>query len=86
MPEISRFFGIIIAMFFDDHNPPHFQARYAGNKVAIEIESLRILEGTISPRALGLVIEWAAQHKEDLLNNWTLTKNNQTPKKIEPLI
>ncbi len=85
MPEISRFYGIIIAMFFDDHNPPHFHARYAGNKVAIEIESLRILEGTISPRALGLVIEWAAQHKEELLNNWALAKDNQTLKKIEPL-
>ena len=57
MPEISRFYGIIIAMFFDDHNPPHFHARYAGEKVAIEIESFRVLEGRISPRALGLVIE-----------------------------
>ncbi len=70
MPEISRFYGIIIAMFFDDHNPPHFHARYAGEKVAIEIESLRILEGHLLPRALGLVIEWAAQHRNELLNNW----------------
>ena len=85
MPEISRFYGIIIAMFFDDHNPPHFHARYAGEKVTIEIESLRIIEGQISPWALGLIIEWAAQHKEELLNNWELAKNNQTPNKIEPL-
>ena len=85
MPEISRFYGIIIAMFFDDHNPPHFHARYAGEKVAIEIESLRILEGHLSPRALGLVIEWAAQHRNELLQNWELAKNNQAPKKIEPL-
>ena len=49
MPEISRFYGIIIAMFFDDHDPPHFHARYAGKKVAIEIESLRILEGSLPP-------------------------------------
>lgn len=85
MPEISRFYGIIIAMFFADHNPPHFHARYAGDKVAIEIESLRIIEGTIPPRALGLVIEWASQHKDELMNNWELTKNNRTPNNIEPL-
>jgi len=85
MPEISRFYGIIIAMFFDDHNPPHFHARYSGEKVAIEIESLRIIDGHIAPRALGLVIEWAAQHKDELMNNWELAKNNRTPNKIEPL-
>jgi len=49
MPEISRFYGIIVAMFFDDHNPPHFHARYGAEKVAIEIETLRILEGHLSP-------------------------------------
>jgi hypothetical protein len=85
MPEISRFYGIIIAMFFDDHNPPHFHARYAEEGVAIEIESLRIMEGHIPPRALGLVVEWATQHKEELLNNWELARRNQAPKKIEPL-
>jgi hypothetical protein len=85
MPEISRFYGIIVAMFFGDHNPPHFHARYGDEKVAIEIETLRILEGDLSPRALGLVIEWAAQHKNELLENWELAKNNQAPRKIEPL-
>lgn len=85
MPEISRFYGIIIAMFFDDHNPPHFHARYGREKVVIEISSLRVLEGRISPRALGLVIEWASQHQEELLNDWELAKGNQTPRKIEPL-
>ena len=85
MPEICRFFGIIIAMFFADHNPPHFHARYGSEKATIEIETLRIIEGNLPPRALGLVIEWAAQHKEELLQNWELTKNGQAPKKIEPL-
>ena len=85
MPEISRFYGIIIAMFFDDHNPPHFHARYAEESVAIEIESLRIMEGHIPPRALGLVVEWATQHKKELLNNWELARLNQAPNKIEPL-
>jgi hypothetical protein len=85
MPEISRFYGIIIAMFFDDHNPPHFHARYGKERIAIEIYSLRILEGHIPPRALGIVIEWASQHKDELLSNWELAKSNQHPKKIEPL-
>lgn len=85
MPEICRFYGIIIAMFFDDHNPPHFHARYSGDKVAIEIESLRILEGQLPARALGLVIEWASQHQSELMENWNLAENNQAPKKISPL-
>ncbi|MDY6830602.1 MAG: DUF4160 domain-containing protein [Thermodesulfobacteriota bacterium] len=85
MPEISRFYGIIVAMFFGDHNPPHFHARYGDEKVVIEIETLRILEGNLSPRALGLVIEWASQHKTELLQNWELAKSNQTPRKIKPL-
>ena len=85
MPEISRFFGIIIAVFYDDHNPPHFHARYAGGKVSIEIETLRVLEGSISPRALGLVMEWAMLHKQELMKDWELAKSNQPPLKIEPL-
>ena len=85
MPEISRFFGIIIAMFYDDHNPPHFHARYGKDNVVIEIDSLRVLEGHISHRALGLVMEWASQHREELLSDWELAKQNEPPKKIPPL-
>ena len=85
MPEISRFYGIIIAMFYDDHNPPHFHARYGSEKVIIDIDSLRILGGSFSPRALGLVIEWASQHREELMTNWELAKNNMELKKIDPL-
>jgi len=72
-------------MFFDDHNPPHFHARYGKDNVAIEISSLRVLEGQISPRALGLVVEWASQHERELLANWDLAKNSQPIKKIPPL-
>ncbi len=85
MPEISRFFGIIVAMFFDDHNPPHFHARYGKDGVAIEIASLRVLEGQIPARALGLVMEWALQHQKELLQDWNLAKNNKPLKKIAPL-
>ena len=72
-------------MFFDDHNPPHFHARYGGDKVAIGIESLRILDGQLPARALGLVIEWASEHQSELLKNWDLAKNNMAPNKISPL-
>ncbi|MEW6620020.1 MAG: DUF4160 domain-containing protein [bacterium] len=85
MPEISRFYGIIIGMFYDDHNPPHFHARYGKDKAAVEITTLRVLEGKIPPRSLGLVVEWASQHQEELLQDWELAKNNQPPKKIIPL-
>jgi len=72
-------------MFFDDHNPPHFHARYGDYRVAVEINSLRVLEGRIPPRALGLVMEWASQHQSELLRNWELANNNQPPEKIAPL-
>ena len=85
MPEICRFYGIIIAMFYDDHNPPHFHARYGKDWVVIEINSLRVLDGRFSSRALGLVIEWASQHQEELLKDWELAKNNQPLEKISPL-
>jgi hypothetical protein len=85
MPEVSRFFGIIIAMFFDEHNPPHFHARYGSDRAAIEIRSLRILEGKLSPRVLGLVVEWASQHQDELLDNWEAARLNQPPRKISPL-
>jgi phosphomannomutase len=85
MPEICRFYGIIIAMFFDDHNPPHFHARYGKDNVVIEISSLRVLEGQFPPRALGLVVEWASQHERELLANWDLARNDQPIKKIPPL-
>jgi len=85
MPEISRFYGIIIAMFYDDHNPPHFHARYGKASAAIGIDSLRGLEGGIPHRALGLTMEWASQHQKELLNNWNLAKKNKPPKSITPL-
>jgi hypothetical protein len=59
MPEISRFFGIVIKMFFDDHNPPHFHAFYGEDQGLIDIRHLAVFAGWLPPRALGLVIEWA---------------------------
>ena len=85
MPEISRFFGIIILMYYDEHAPPHFHARYGSDKAALEIASLRVLEGKLPSRALGLVVEWASQHQEELMMNWEAARNDRPPQKIQPL-
>jgi len=84
MPEISRFLGIVIRMFYEDHAPPHFHAEYGDYKVLIEITS-RIVEGRFPPHALRAVLDWADIHERELLANWDLAKNRQQPRKIEPL-
>jgi hypothetical protein len=85
MPEISRFFGIIIKMFWEDHQPPHFHAFYAGQQAIIEIYTLSVFAGGLSPRALGLVIEWANCHQQALLENWRRAQAQQPLQKIAPL-
>jgi len=85
MPEISRFYGIVIAMFFSEHNPPHFHARYGMKKAAIRISDLSVSEGLLPPRVLGLVIEWAAKHRSELLENWNKIAQGLQPEPIEPL-
>lgn len=85
MPEISRFYGIIIKMYFSDHNPPHFHVEYNDFKAEVEIETFNIRNGYIPKRVYMLVIEWAINHKDELIRNWELTKSNQLPIKIEPL-
>jgi hypothetical protein len=85
MPEISRFFGIIIAMYYDDHPPPHFHVRYAGQKAIIAIPSLVLQSGNLSPRVFGMVMEWAAQHRAELLRNWELAQQQAPLNRIAPL-
>lgn len=85
MPQISRFFGIIIKMFFDDHNPPHFHAEYGEYKAEIGITDLNVLRGELPARALGLVIEWALRHKSELLENWERMENDEPFNNIAPL-
>ncbi len=87
MPEISRFYGIIIYMYVKDHNPPHFHAKYNEFEGTFSIENFAVLNGKLPSKALSLVIEWAAQHQEELLENWTkLTETDQASfNKIEPL-
>jgi hypothetical protein len=85
MPQISRFFGIVIAMYFDDHAPAHFHAKYGSDECLISISDLRVIEGRIPSRALGMVIEWATIHQQELIADWELAKSLQPLKQIEPL-
>jgi hypothetical protein len=85
MPEISRFYGIIVQMYFGDHPPPHFHVRYAGRKAKIAVDTLAVIEGALPPRALGLVIEWAALHQGELRAAFDNVTNMQPPGRIEPL-
>jgi hypothetical protein len=85
VPRISYFFGISIAMYFDDHPPPHFHARYAGTKAQISIRTLEVIGGRLPPRAMGLVLEWASLHREELADNWELAREGRPLRKIAPL-
>ena len=85
MPTISMFYGIIIQMFWDDHAPPHFHALYAEYEVLVNITTLEVIKGTMPRRALSLVLEWAFEHRTELLEDWTLCNQHQAPKKIPPL-
>ncbi len=85
MPRICSFFGIVIWMYWNDHNPPHFHAEYDDFEILIKIDDLSIYAGYLPSRALGLVIEWASQHQEELIQNWKLTQERLPPKKIEAL-
>jgi Domain of unknown function (DUF4160) len=85
MPEISRFFGIVIGMFYNDHPPPHFHARYGGSRVLVEIETLGVMRGELPPRVLGMVTEWAALHREELRANWRRAQSQRPLEPIAPL-
>ena len=85
MPTISRFYGILIGMFFDEHAPPHFHAKYAEHEATIDIRNFSVLRGKLPPKALVLVIEWAAQHQDELLEDWQLAEQHGDLKPIDPL-
>lgn len=85
MPTISTFYGILIQMYWNDHAPPHFHAFYAEYEVMIDIRTLEIIEGKLPRRALALVLEWAQQHRVELLEDWELCAQKQHPKAIAPL-
>lgn len=85
MPTISVFYGILIRMFYNDHPPPHFHARYGEFEATVDIGTLEVIEGQLPRRALNLVREWAMMHREELLEDWRFCRENTAPAKIEPL-
>ena len=85
MPTLSTFYGILIQMFWQDHPPPHFHALYAEHEAKIDIRTLEIMEGGLPRRALALVLEWAQEHRTELMEDWELCSQRRSPKKIEPL-
>ena len=84
MPEICRFFGIIIAMFGDDHNPPHFHVRYSDYRATITIDK-GIVQGQLPRRVLNNVFVWMDEHYDELMANWARLQNGEAPLPIEPL-
>lgn len=86
MPQISYFLGIIIRMFYNDHNPPHFHAIYGDYEALIDIQKKEIIRGNLPARVLGIVVEWAMLHEVELLENWELSVQHQTLLPIEPLV
>jgi hypothetical protein len=85
MPEISRFFGIIIAMYYNDHQPPHFHAKYGEHRASFSISDLKILEGSLPRRAVSLVLEWAFEHRQELTANWQRAEQRESLSRIDPL-
>jgi hypothetical protein len=85
MPQISRFFGIIIYMYFNDHHPAHFHAVYGENEAVYVIDTLETLRGNLPRRAHGMVIEWASLHRLELKQNWDRAREMEPLEHIEPL-
>jgi len=85
MPTISEFFGILIRMYYDDHNPPHFHAYYGAFEAIITLDTLQVLEGNLPRRAKALVVEWAREHRTELAEDWSLAEQHYPLNKIEPL-
>ncbi len=85
MPEISRFFGIVIAMYYKEHGIPHFHAKYTGETGVFSIADLKLIEGHLPKRVVGLVLEWAFEHRDDLLADWELARTKKPLQLIPPL-
>ncbi|MEI8366513.1 MAG: DUF4160 domain-containing protein [Parachlamydiaceae bacterium] len=85
MPEISRFFGIVVKMFSDEHNPPHFHANYGEYRATFSIETGQMIQGDMPPNKSALVTAWAIIHREDLISNWQCLEAGSGAQKINPL-
>ena len=85
MPELPRFYGIIIRMFWEDHPPPHFHAVYGNNEALIDILTAEIIAGALPLGARSLVRQWAELHREELMEDWNRARTSQPLRRIEPL-
>ena len=85
MPTISTFYGITIRMFYNDHSPPHFHVEYGEFKAEVVIETLQILAGRLPRRVLAMILEWAAGHRAELLEDWELCRQHKRPQPIQLL-
>lgn len=85
MPRISSFYGIVIALFYNDHLPAHFHATYAGEEVRVNIGTLEVLSGSLPRRAQGMVLEWAALHQVELAASWEQARLHEPLGTIDPL-
>ena len=85
MPEISRFLGMVIAMYYKDHNPPHFHAKYGDQVGVFSIRDLKLIEGYLPKRVVLLVLEWAFEHRAELMQNWDLARRELPLNPILPL-
>ena len=85
MPEVSRFYGIVVHIYYGDHPPPHFHALYAGAVAKIAIETLQVIDGAIPRRALALVFDWVSIHQQELLEAFNRAAALEAPGKIDPL-
>jgi uncharacterized protein DUF4160 len=85
MPRVSAFYGIVIAMYFRDHSPPHFHATYGEFTAKIEIATGEVFEGDLPPRAKRLIREWTNLHRSELDENWTLARARRPLASIDPL-
>jgi hypothetical protein len=85
MPTLSMFYGIVIQMFWREHAPPHFHALYGEDEALLDLRDLRVIRGSLPRRAMALVLEWAAEHRDELMEDWNLCSRLQPPRPIEPL-
>jgi hypothetical protein len=85
MPEICRFFGVLIQMYFSEKHAPHFHVRYAEQRASVDIETFGIVSGSLPPRVLGFVTEWAALHRRELIENWDRARRGRRLHPIAPL-
>ncbi|MFZ4512950.1 MAG: DUF4160 domain-containing protein [Geothrix sp.] len=85
MPELARFFGIVVVMLYRDHAPPHFHAFYGEEEWRVGIQPIRVLTGGGSGRVRSLLLEWAALHQDELLADWVRAQNREPLLPIDPL-